>query len=71
MFRRLPQSTPGAIAADVTIGFVLQGDRAARMVAQSVVDSTLPGLSEVVEKRTLRVSDGFCAFVSPSWRSGE
>ena len=41
---------PGAIAADVTIGFVLQGDRAARMVAQSAVDPTLPSLGEVIDR---------------------
>jgi hypothetical protein len=41
--------TPGAIAADVTIGFVLQLDRAARMVAQHAVDPALPGLEEVID----------------------
>ena len=40
---------PGTIAADVTIGFVLQLDRAARMVAQHAVDPTLPGLEEVID----------------------
>ena len=44
--------SPGAIAADVTIGFVLQSDRAARMVAQNAVDPTLPGLSEVIDRFT-------------------
>ena len=34
----------------MTIGFVLQGDRAARMVAQNAVDPTLPGLSEVIDR---------------------
>ena len=43
---------PGAIAADVTIGFVLQPDRAARMVAQHAVDPTLPGLEEVIDRLT-------------------
>lgn len=42
--------TPGAIAADVTIGFVLQLDRAARLVAQHALDPALPGLAEVVER---------------------
>jgi hypothetical protein len=42
--------TPGAIAADVTIGFVLQLDRAARMVAQHAVDPSLPGLNEVIDR---------------------
>jgi hypothetical protein len=41
--------SPAAIAADVTIGFTLQPDRAARMVAQHAIDPSLPGLSEVVD----------------------
>ena len=41
--------SPASIAADVTIGFVLQPDRAARMVAQHAVDPALPGLSDVIE----------------------
>ena len=41
---------PAAIAADVTIGFVLQPDRAARMVTQSAVDQSLPGLGEVIDR---------------------
>ena len=35
--------SPATIAADVTIGFTLQLDRAARMVAQHAVDPSLPG----------------------------
>src|ERR1035438_10322745 len=35
--------SPATVAADVTIGFVLQLDRAARMVAQHAVDPALPG----------------------------
>lgn len=42
--------SPGAIAADVTIGFVLQLDRAARLVAQHAVDPALPGLVEVIDR---------------------
>jgi len=42
--------SPATIAADVTIGFVLQADRAARLVAQHAVDPTLPGLEEVVDR---------------------
>jgi hypothetical protein len=42
--------TPATIAADVTIGFTLQLDRAARMVAQHAVDPTLPGLEEVIDR---------------------
>ncbi len=41
---------PAAIAADVTIGFMLQTDRAARMVAQNAVDQSLPGLGEVIDR---------------------
>ena len=41
---------PAAIAADVTIGFMLQPDRAARMVAQNAVDQALPGLGEVIDR---------------------
>jgi len=41
---------PASIAAEVTIGFVLQPDRAARMVAQNAVDQALPGLGEVIDR---------------------
>ena len=44
--------SPATVAADVTIGFVLQLDRAARMVAQHAVDPTLPGLEEVIDRLT-------------------
>jgi hypothetical protein len=40
--------SPASIAADVTIGFVLQPDRAARMVAQHAIDPSLPGLQDVI-----------------------
>lgn len=43
---------PGTIAADVTIGFILQSDRAARMVAQHALDGELPGLGEVIDALT-------------------
>ena len=52
---------PGAIAADVTIGFVLQPDRAARMVAQHAVDPTLPGLDEVIDRLTKATFDAATA----------
>jgi hypothetical protein len=42
--------TPATIAADVTIGFVLQLERAARMVAQHAVDPALPGLDDVLRR---------------------
>jgi hypothetical protein len=41
--------SPASIAADVTIGFVLQPERAARLVAQHAIDPSLPGLSDVIE----------------------
>jgi hypothetical protein len=48
---------PAAIAADVTIGFVLQPDRAARMVAQNAIDQALPGLGEVIDRLTKAAFD--------------
>jgi hypothetical protein len=42
--------SPATIAADVTIGFVLQLDRASRMVAQHAVDPALPGLDDVIDR---------------------
>src|SRR5665213_4423184 len=44
--------SPATIASDVTIGFVLELPRAARMVAQHAVDPTLPGLEEVIDRLT-------------------
>ena len=49
--------SPATIAADVTIGFTLQLDRAARMVAQHAVDPTLPGLEEVIDRLTKATFD--------------
>jgi hypothetical protein len=49
--------SPATIASDVTIGFVLQLDRAARMVAQHAVDPSLPGLEEVIDRLTKAVFD--------------
>jgi hypothetical protein len=43
---------PAAIASDVTIGFMLQLDRASRIVAQHAVDPSLPGLEEVADRLT-------------------
>ena len=48
---------PGTIAADVTIGFVLELDRSARMVAQHAVNATLPGLEDVIDKLTAATFD--------------
>jgi hypothetical protein len=44
--------SPTSAAADVTIGFILSPDRAARMVAQHAMDLNLPGLDDVID--TLR-----------------
>jgi len=49
--------SPATVASDVTIGFVLIPDRAARMVAQHAVDPSLPGLEEVVDKLTKATFD--------------
>jgi hypothetical protein len=49
--------SPATVAADVTIGFVLQLDRAARIVAQHAVDPALPGLEEVIDRLTKATFD--------------
>ena len=49
--------SPATIASDVTIGFTLQLDRAARIVAQHAVDPSLPGLEEVIDRLTKAVFD--------------
>jgi hypothetical protein len=49
--------SPATVASDVTIGFVLQLERAARMVAQHAVDPTLPGLEEVIDRLTKATFD--------------
>ncbi len=49
--------SPATVAADVTIGFVLQLDRAARMVAQHAVDPALPGLEDVIDRLTAATFD--------------
>jgi hypothetical protein len=41
---------PASIASDVTIGFILENTRAARMVAQHAEDPNLPGLGEVIDR---------------------
>jgi hypothetical protein len=40
--------TPAALAADMTVGFLLSNDRSGRMVAQKAIDPTLPGLEDVI-----------------------
>ena len=53
--------SPATIASDVTIGFVLQFTRAARMVAQHAVDPSLPGLEEVIDRLTKATFDAATA----------
>lgn len=51
--------TPAVVAADHTVTTILQPDRAARMVAQHSLDSSLPDLIEVIDaivKATLTAS---------------
>jgi hypothetical protein len=52
---------PATIAADVTIGFVLQLDRAARMVGQHAVNPQLPGLEDVIDRLTAATFDAATA----------
>jgi len=40
--------SPAIVASDMTIGFVLDPSRAARLVAQKAVSPTLPGLEDVI-----------------------
>jgi hypothetical protein len=49
--------SPAAIASDVTIGFVLQLERASRLVAQHAVENTLPALEEVIDRLTKATFD--------------
>src|SRR5881398_187858 len=49
--------SPATVAADVTIGFVLQLDRAARMVGQHAVDARYPGLEDVIDRLTAATFD--------------
>ncbi len=64
---------PGAIAADVTIGFILQADRASRLVAQNAVDPALPGLGEVIDRLTKATFDAATssAYEAEVRRAGE
>jgi hypothetical protein len=49
--------SPATVAADVTIGFVLQLDRASRMVAQHAVNAQSPGLEDVIDRLTAATFD--------------
>jgi hypothetical protein len=52
---------PAMVAADMTIGFILAPDRAARLVAQKAVDPSLPGLPDVVSRLVTTVFDATAA----------
>jgi hypothetical protein len=52
---------PGTIAADVTLGFALQLERASRVVAQHAVDPSLPGLEDVIDRFTRATFDATTA----------
>ena len=41
---------PAAVAADLTTTMILQPQRAARLVEQQAMDSSLPGLAEVIDR---------------------
>ena len=53
--------SPATVASDVTIGFVLELDRSARMVAQHAVEPALPGLEEVIDRLTKATFDAAAA----------
>ena len=44
------RSSPAAVAADMTVGFMLTNDARARMVAQKAVDSDAAGLADVIDR---------------------
>jgi len=48
---------PAVVAAQHTLGALLQPQRAARMVAQRAIDPTLPGLAQVLDRVTTSVFD--------------
>ncbi len=50
--------TPATVAADLTVGFVLQPDRAARLVEQHALDPALPGLEEVIDRLVAAAFEG-------------
>ena len=54
---------PAAAAADMTLSFLLHPERASRMVQQKALDSTLPGLDDIIHATTQ-------ALFEPSFRDG-
>lgn len=49
--------TPGLVAADLTITFVLNPERAARLVSQQAYDPALPSLGDVIDRLVAAVFD--------------
>jgi hypothetical protein len=49
--------SPALVAADHTITTILQPERAARLVAQKAVDSSLPHLADVINRMTTAIFD--------------
>jgi hypothetical protein len=49
--------TPGLVAADLTITFVLNPERAARLVTQQAYDPALPSLGRVIDRLIVAVFD--------------
>ena len=58
--------TPAATAADLTVGFILTPERAARIVAQHAVDTSLPGLDDVIDRL---IKAGFAPTVSNAYEA--
>ena len=61
--------TPATVAADLTVAFVLQPDRAARLVNQKALDPSLPGFDDVIDRLVkavfgARPADGYEAEVA-------
>ena len=62
--------TPAVVAANLTVGYLLDDARAARLVEQHALDPTLPGLDNVIDRliastfgaeQRQRVRSGDCA----------
>lgn len=49
--------SPAASVADATLGFLLQDERAARMVQQSALDASQPGLGDVFDRLWAQLYD--------------
>nr|MBP8274673.1 zinc-dependent metalloprotease [Acidobacteriota bacterium] len=49
--------TPALVAGDMTMGFILTNDRAARMIEQKALNSALPGLEDVIDRLVATVYD--------------